>query len=93
MFIVVCYATSEKTACKLKWFSRFVPEKLQSISILGWLLFAVYLVLNAVVGDLSDLLNSFSDYEDNIVAIATIIERMFHLDLQAEILSLKLGCS
>ncbi|PID44913.1 MAG: hypothetical protein CSB47_10735 [Proteobacteria bacterium] len=77
----------KKAAGRFTWFSRFVPEKLQSITVLGGLLFVVYLVLHTVMGNLSELLVAFSDYEANITAIAVKIEKLFHIDLQAEISS------
>ncbi len=77
----------KKAAGRFTWFSRFVPEKLQSITVLGGLLFVVYLVLHTVIGNLSELLVAFSDYEANITAIAVKIEKLFHIDLQAEISS------
>ncbi len=78
----------KKSACKLAWFERFVPEKLQSITVLGILLFVVYLTLDAVLGNLSQLLAAFSTYEANITAIAAKIEKLLHIDLQAEISSI-----
>ncbi|MDP8171091.1 AI-2E family transporter [Pasteurella skyensis] len=75
----------KKTANKFPLFSRVVPEKLQSIAVLTLLLFIVYLVLDAVIGNLSNLLTSFANYEKNVTAIAVKIETLFHIDLQAEI--------
>ncbi len=78
----------KKSACKLAWFERFVPEKLQSITVLGILLFVVYLTLDAVLGNLSQLLAAFSTYEANITAIAAKIEKLLRIDLQTEISSI-----
>ncbi len=77
----------KKSACKLKWFRRFVPEKLQSIIVLGFFLFVVYLLLQAVMGNLSQLLAAFSSYEANITSLAAKIEKLLHIDLQAEMSS------
>ncbi len=77
-----------KAACKFSWFSRFIPQKLQSITILGLLLVVVYFVLNAVMNNLTDLLESFTRYQDNITAIAINIEKTFNIDLQKEITSI-----
>lgn len=74
-----------KSACKFSWFSRFVPEKLQSITVLGLLLCVGYVAMNAVMSNLTELLASFSRYESNITAIATTIENTFKIDLQKEI--------
>lgn len=76
-----------KSACKFSWFSRFVPEKLQSITVLGLLLCVGYVAMNAVMSNLTELLASFSRYESNITAIATTIENTFKIDLQKEITS------
>ncbi|PID58772.1 hypothetical protein CSB45_01880 [candidate division KSB3 bacterium] len=78
----------KKTACKLKCFSRLIPAQVQSLVILGLLLFVGYIVLNAVMENLSDLITSFSSYEESITAIANTAERVFHLDLQSEIASM-----
>ncbi len=78
----------KKTACKMKWFSRFIPARLQSIVILGLLLFVGYLALNAVMENLSNLITSFAKYEDNITAVAGTIKTLFHLDLRSEITSI-----
>ncbi len=43
------------------------------------------MVLSAVMKNLSDLVASFSIYEENIATITTLIERILHLDLQSEI--------
>ncbi len=77
-----------KTACKFSLFSRFVPERLQSITVLVLLLFVVYFVLTAVMNNLTQLISNFTNYESNINAIATSIEKTFHIDLQKEISSL-----
>ncbi len=74
-----------KTACRFRWFRRFVPQKLQSVTVLVFLLLLVYLVLNAVMSNLTELLASFNRYESNITAIVTTIEKTFHIDLQKEI--------
>ncbi|MDG6882417.1 pheromone autoinducer 2 transporter [Phocoenobacter uteri] len=78
----------KKTANKIPFFSRFIPSKLQSIVVLMVLLLVVYFVLNAVIGNLADLLASFANYEKNVTAIAVKIEQLFHIDLQVEMKSI-----
>ncbi len=78
----------KKSASQISWFNRWVPEKLQSVTVLALLLFVMYLVLHAVMGNLSSLVASFSNYEENITAIATKVEKLLHIDLQSEITSI-----
>ncbi len=76
----------KKTACnKLPFFERFVPNKLKSIVILTGLLFVVYLLLYVVAQNLSDLLNSFGKYENNINSLSAKIEQLFKINLEKEI--------
>ncbi len=78
----------KKSACRFSWFSRYVPDKLQSIAVLVFLLSVVYLLLNAVVSNLSNLVASLPAYEKNVTSIGVVIEDTFHFDLQAEISSI-----
>lgn len=88
--LLLWFATVQlkKTANRWTVFSRFVPAKLQSIVILGALLFVGFLLLNVVIANVTGLVDSFSRYESNINALANKIESLFRIDLQAEISSM-----
>ncbi len=75
----------KKRAQQFAGFNRFVPERLQSVIMLVLLVFVVYLLLHTVMTNLSELVSGFVRYESNITAIANKIEKLFRIDLQAEI--------
>ncbi len=74
----------KKTFHKMKWFKRFVPNILQSLTIAGLLIFTIYLVMNLVMSNLSELTASFDSYENNINTITTKIEQIFKIDMEKE---------
>ncbi len=81
-------AQLKKRAQQFAGFNRFVPAKLQSITMLVLLVLVVYLALHTVMANLSELVAGFGRYEDNITAIANKIEKLFRIDLQSEITSI-----
>ncbi len=66
---------------------KSMPSWLQSVIILLLLLGVVSLVLVTVVSNVSTLVEGFGAYEANITTIAQSIEKMFNIDLQAQITS------
>lgn len=84
--ILLWFATMQlkKSANKLPIFKRLIPEKLQSTLILILLLVVIYFMLNAVVSNLSNLVISFANYENNVTAIAMKIEHLFNINLNNE---------
>ncbi len=75
----------KKTFHKIKWFNRFVPSVLQSLIISGSLIFALYLVINLVINNLSELTSSFDSYEQNINTVTLTIEQLFNLNVEKEL--------
>ena len=78
-------AQLKKTANKLTWFNRFIPNQLQYVIILGIILFVGALLSNVVIANLTSLVDSFGRYEGNIKTLSEKIEKTLHIDLQAEI--------
>ncbi len=74
----------KKTFHKIKWFKRFVPNILQSLTIAGFLIFVIYLVMGLVMNNLSELTASFDSYEKNINTITIKIEKVFKIDAEEE---------
>ncbi len=75
----------KKTFHKMKWFKRFVPNILQSLTIAGILILTIYFVMNLVMSNLSELTASFDGYEKNINTITAKIEQVFNVDVKKEI--------
>ncbi len=75
----------KKAANKFKWFRRFIPSKLQLIVILSLLVFILYLVFIAVGENLSNLLESSSNYEANIAAINKKADELLGVSLEDKI--------
>ncbi len=75
----------KKTFNRIKWFRRFIPNILQSLIISGLLIFIIYLVINLVMTNLSELTSSFNSYEKNINIITIKIEKIFDLNAEKEL--------
>ncbi len=74
----------KKTFHNIKWFKRFVPNILQSLTIAGFLILGIYLVMGLVMNNLSELTASFGIYEQNINTITVKIEKVFNIDAKEE---------
>ncbi len=75
----------KKTFHKMKWFKRFIPSILQSLTIAGLLILVIYLVMGLVMSNLSELTSSFDNYEQNINTITLKIEQIFKIDVEKEL--------
>ncbi len=74
----------KKKFLKIKWFKRFVPNVLQSVTILGLLILVLYFVMTMVMGNLSELTNSMDTYSNNVNLITTKIEKLLNVDMEKE---------
>ncbi len=74
----------KKKFLKIKWFERFVPNILQSVTILALLILMLYFVMTMVMGNLSELTNSIDTYSNNVNLITTKIEKFLDVDMEKE---------
>ncbi len=78
----------KKTFYRIKWFKRFVPNILQSLTIAGLLISVIYLIMSLVMNNLSELTSSFDSYEQNIKTVTVKIEDVFKIDVEEEFKSM-----
>ncbi len=68
-----------KTVNKLSIFRRFVPQKLQTIIILVLLLFIASALINALIINLTSLIQSSNDIQGNIIHLKEKISGVFNI--------------
>ncbi len=74
----------KKKFLKIKWFERFVPNILQSVTILALLILGLYFVMTMVMGNLSELTNSIDTYSNNVNLITSKVEKFLDVDMEKE---------
>ncbi len=84
------FATTQlkKTVNKSKFVKKFIPQKLQTIIILAFILFVASVLINALINNSTVLIQSINKYQDNIALITKQIEDLINIDLVSEVTTL-----
>ncbi len=78
----------KKTFRKMKWFDAFLPNVVQSLIIAIILVAIVYLAMNIIISNLSEIISSYQLYEANIYTATSKIEEILKIDLAKQMTTL-----